>query len=140
MSKSLLQEDRWISCLVAHALFASIAWINEAITMSSAPANNYPRSYTVLFEAPNDSFQMLWDKVKTIASLYDAAVACARHGTVPFSNKSDLAMIFQFLPGSQSNPEPLPRAVRAILGPDSLTKYLVSWALFPSSMRNTRKL
>jgi hypothetical protein len=116
MSTSHHREDQWTKCRIRQALSQFISWINEVAVMSLGPNNKHSRSYTIHFEASLKTLQVLWDKVKNMAAIYDAATICASQGSHPFSENSDLAMIFEDDHNAQANPGLLPHAVRHILG------------------------
>lgn len=122
MSTSPYSEHRWTECRVSNAVPRTITWINEAVSLSWG-RDNRPLVKTH-FIGSFDTVQIIWNKVKSVAALYAAVVACTRDERSPFPTRDDLAMAFA--PpnlGAYSNPELLPASVRHTLSGNSLVQF-----------------
>ena len=122
MSRSQYSEHRWTECRVSNAVPRTITWINEVVSLSWG-RDTRPLVKTH-FIGSFDTVQIIWNKVKSIAALYDAAMACTREERFPFPTRDDLAMAFALSNyGAYSNPELLPASVRHILSDNSLVQF-----------------
>jgi hypothetical protein len=66
-------------------------------------------SLTTRFEGPYDTMQLIWNKVKSVAALYSAAMTCTQNQSRPFPTWDELAMAFSNEDDAAfSNPELLP--------------------------------
>jgi hypothetical protein len=75
-------EQSWTECTVSDAVLRTIVWTNEVIDASS---NGTKRpSPTTRFEGPYDTVQLIWNKVKSVAALYSAAMTCTQNQSRPF--------------------------------------------------------
>ena len=92
MSTSPYSEHRWTECRVSNAVPRTITWINEAVSLSWG-RDNRPLVKTH-FIGSFDTVQIIWNKVKSVAALYAAVVACTRDERSPFPTRDDLAMAF----------------------------------------------
>jgi hypothetical protein len=59
----------------------STVWINEAVDVSSVGTKR--PSLTTRFEGPYDTMQLIWNKVKSVAALYSAAMTCTQNQSRP---------------------------------------------------------
>lgn len=117
-----------------------IRWINEAIKFPGASLKDSGSSYFIRFEAPLDTVQLIWDKIKAVAALYDAATSCCQKESLPFPSQSALMMTFQIERDAPCEIEMISPAVRHILNGNSNMRipcHLGSCAEFDEVCRNT---
>jgi hypothetical protein len=118
MSRYPAIEQSWKDCMVSEAVLRTIVWINEAVDASSN-GTKCP-SLTTRFEGPYDTVQLIWNKVKSVAALYSAAMTCTQNQSRPFPTRDELAMTFSNEDDAAfSNPELLPASVRLVLSGDA---------------------
>ena len=86
------------------------AWLDEAASLGPRS-----QSLSVLFEAPYDTVQHVWSKLKSIAAFYDAAVRCVQNENPPYATRKDLIDAFVDEKGTHTDPETLVRSVRQVL-------------------------
>ena len=104
------------------AVLRTISWINEAVSLSWG--RDTRPSIKTHFVGPFDTVQLIWNKVKAVAALYAAAVACAHEKRQPFPTRDDLAMAFANQDeAAYSSPETLLSSVKHILSDDSLVHF-----------------
>ena len=108
--------------MVPEGVLRTITWINEAISLSWGRSNRL--SLVTHFVGPYDTVQLIWNKVKSVAALYAAAVICTQDQRSPFPTRDDLAMAFANEDDAAfSNSDLLPVSVRHILSENSLVQF-----------------
>ena len=93
------------------------AWLIEAYTL--AP---HDHALTIHFTAPFDTTQLVWNKLKSMAAFYDAALQCARDEKPPFQTQKDLIMASVDDKGCHADPEAMVTTVRWILSGTSMVR------------------
>jgi len=122
MSNSQHMEELWTDCRVSDAVLRSITWINEASSLSWG-RNTHPPFKTQLI-GPFDTVQLIWNKVRAVAALYAAAMACTHAQRSPFPTRDDLALAFaNEKDAACSDPELLLISVKHILSGNSLVQF-----------------
>jgi hypothetical protein len=82
LSSSLNSGGKWDDCTIADAVFRFVPWLLEATSIRFKGRSD---RFTLQFNAPFDSMQFLWNKVKALAAFYAAVAGCLCRGILPFA-------------------------------------------------------
>ncbi|KAG9193877.1 hypothetical protein G6011_03912 [Alternaria panax] len=114
-------EKWWTECKVQHAVLRTITWINKATSLAWSRSTRV--SLTTHFVGPYDIIQLIWNKVRSVATLYAAPVICTHEQQSLFPTRDDLALAFTDEDNAtSSNPELLPASVKHIISKNFLVR------------------